>query len=87
MVEPIEMKAFKKDLVNFKKLAKKEPLTAKESGENIIKKIDNFLKDEQLKNDVKVFNTFNETRDTINLFLSNIEQLSSIKDKWSKKDK
>ncbi|MHA1381436.1 MAG: hypothetical protein ACTSRG_23965 [Candidatus Helarchaeota archaeon] len=83
MVELQDLKSLKKELKLFQKLSKKDNEKASDKAKDILKKIIQLKKDPVIKNNESNIHELNKTKDMLNLYIKNIEEINKINEKWN----
>jgi len=81
MVDESKLKQLKKKLVTFKKVSKVDSAKGVERAKEIIELI-NFILPDCVKENHKIVNNLNLTRDTLELYVYNLEKMDGLKNKW-----
>ena len=83
MVDESKLKQLKKKLITFKKVSKVDSAKGVERAKEIIILI-NVILPELIKINHKMVNDLNLTKDTLELYISNLAKMDKLKNKWKK---
>lgn len=81
MVNVDKLKQLKKKLTTFKKISKKDSVKGKELANEIISLINEILENNKVED--KINKNLNMTRDTLQVYISNLDTMDKLKQKWN----